>query len=128
MRYRRMPIEKESPEEVGYGNIRCNLAESSMRDRVLGDLQLNVDLAATILLYGDHRGHPGLRALLAAEAGCELDQVLLTPGAEGALFIVATSLLSAGDHLVVPLTRHALAALEDSVVILTIAKKLGPHV
>lgn len=107
MRYRRMPIEKESPEEVGYGSIRCNLAESSMRDRVLGDLQLNVDLAATILLYGDHRGHPGLRALLAAESGCAPDQVLLTPGAAGALFIVATSLLAAGDHLVVLRPNYA---------------------
>ena len=35
---------------------------------------------------------------------------------------------SAGDHLVVPSTRHALAALEDSVIVLTVVKKLGPHV
>jgi aspartate/methionine/tyrosine aminotransferase len=107
MRYRRMPIEVESPEEVGYDAIRCNLAESSMRDRVLGDLQLNVDLAKTILLYGDHRGHPALRALLAAEGGCGAEQVLLTAGAAGALFIVATSLLSAGDHLVVLRPNYA---------------------
>ncbi|MEP7346786.1 MAG: pyridoxal phosphate-dependent aminotransferase [Gemmatimonadaceae bacterium] len=102
-----MPIEVESPEEVGYDAIRCNLAESSMRDRVLGDLQLNVDLAKTILLYGDHRGHPGLRALLAAESGCAAEQVLLTPGAAGALFIVSTSLLSPGDHLVVLRPNYA---------------------
>lgn len=107
MRYRRMPIEAESPEEVGYGSIRCNLAESSMRDRVLGDLRLDVDLAKTILLYGDHRGHPGLRELLAAEGGCAASQVLLTPGAAGALFIVSTSLLSAGDHLVVLRPNYA---------------------
>lgn len=107
MRYRRMPIEVESPEEVGYDAIRCNLAESSMRDRVLGDLQLNVDLARTILLYGDHRGHPLLRELLAAESGCAPSQVLLTPGAAGALFIVSTSLLSAGDHLVVLRPNYA---------------------
>ena len=88
MRYRRMPIEVESPEETGYASIKCNLAESSMRDRVLGDLKLNVDLEQTILLYGDHRGHPGLRELLAAESGCAPSQVLLTPGAAGALFIV----------------------------------------
>ena len=107
MRYRRMPIEQESPEEVGYGSIRCNLAESSMRDRLLGDLKLNVDLASTILLYGDHRGHPGLRALLAAESACAADQELLTPGAAGALFIVATSLLAPGDHLVVLRPNYA---------------------
>lgn len=58
MRYRRMPIEVESPEETGYDSIRCNLAESSIRDRVLGDLALDIDLRKTILLYGDHRGHP----------------------------------------------------------------------
>jgi aspartate/methionine/tyrosine aminotransferase len=107
MQYRRMPIEVESPEETGYANIRCNLAESSMRDRVLGDLALDVDLRSTILLYGDHRGHPGLRALLAAESGCTPQQVLLTPGAAGALFIVSTSLLSAGDHLVVLRPNYA---------------------
>ena len=35
---------------------------------------------------------------------------------------------SAGDHLVVPPTRHALSAIEDSVVLLTVVKKVGPHV
>ncbi len=107
MRYRRMPIEVESPEEVGYGAIRCNLAESSIRDRVLGDLRLDLDLAKTILLYGDHRGQPALRELLAAEGGCAASQVLLTPGAAGALFIVSTSLLSAGDQLVVLRPNYA---------------------
>jgi len=107
MRYRRMPIEVESPEEIGYGSIRCNLAESSMRDRVLGELRLDVDLARTILQYGDHRGHPALRAVLAAEGGCAASEVLLTPGAAGALFIVSTSLLSAGDHLVVLRPNYA---------------------
>src|SRR5664279_2859699 len=107
MRYKRMPIEVESPEEMGYASIRCNLAESSMRDRVLGDRGLDVDLGKTILLYGDHRGHPALRELLAAESGCAASQVLLTPGAAGALFIVSTSILSAGDHLVVLRPHYA---------------------
>ena len=107
MRYVRMPIEVESPEETGYDTIDCNLAESSMRDRVLGDLGLEVDIGGTILLYGDHRGHPKLRALLAEEGKCAADQVLLTPGAAGALFMVSTSLLSAGDHLVVLRPNYA---------------------
>lgn len=34
MRYRRMPIEIESPEELGYDTIDANLAESSFRDRL----------------------------------------------------------------------------------------------
>ena len=33
MRYVRMPIEVESPEEYGYGNIRNNLSESSITDQ-----------------------------------------------------------------------------------------------
>lgn len=107
MRYRRMPIEVESPEQVGYAAIRHNLAESSMPDRTLAQLRLELDLDRTLLLYGDHRGHPGLRALLAAEGECHADQVLLTPGAAGALFIVATSLLEAGDHLVVLRPNYA---------------------
>lgn len=107
MRYKRMPIEVESPEQVGYDAIRFNLAESSMRDRTLGDLTLDLDLGQTLLLYGDHRGHPAFRALLAAEGECERDQVLLTAGAAGALFIVATSLLAPGDHLVVLRPNYA---------------------
>jgi aspartate/methionine/tyrosine aminotransferase len=107
MRYTRMPIEVESPEETGYDTIACNLAESSIRDRVLGDLGLDIDIGRTVLLYGDHRGHPGFRALLAAEGACAVDQVLLTPGAAGALFIVSTALLAPGDHLVVLRPNYA---------------------
>jgi aspartate/methionine/tyrosine aminotransferase len=107
MRYRRMAIEVESPEEQGYDTIAFNLAESSMRDRTVGELDLGIDLARTVLLYGDHRGHPGLRALIAAQGGCGPEQVLLTPGAAGALFIVATSLLAPGDHLVVLRPNYA---------------------
>ncbi len=107
MRYCRMPIEVESPEEIGYGSIRCNLAESSMRDRRLADLGLDIDLGALLLQYGDHRGHPGLRQMLAEESGCDPRHVLLTPGAAGALFIIATSLLGPHDHLVVLRPNYA---------------------
>lgn len=107
MRYRRMPIEVESPEEIGYGSIRCNLAESSIRDRILGELDLGPDLARCVLQYGDHRGHPEFRGALAVEAGCSPREVLLTPGAVGALFFVHTALLSPGDHLVVLRPNYA---------------------
>lgn len=107
MRYRRMPIEVESPEELGYGTIRYNLAESSRADLRLGDLGIALALDDLLLQYGDHRGHPGLRALLAAEAGADPRNVLLTPGAAGALFLVATALLEPGDHLVVVRPNYA---------------------
>jgi aspartate/methionine/tyrosine aminotransferase len=106
MRYRRMPIEAESPEQLGYGRIRCNLAESSVADASLADL--GVDLDGLVLQYGDHLGLPELRAAIAADApGAAADDVIVTPGAVAALFIVHTTLLEAGDHLVVARPNYA---------------------
>ena len=61
MKYRRMPIEIESPEQMGYGNIRCNLTESSVADMRLSEL--GIDLRSLVLAYTDHLGKPGLREL-----------------------------------------------------------------
>lgn len=106
MRYARMPIEVESPEELGYSRIRNNLSESSIRDRKLSDFGLTVpDLE---LLYNDHRGAPALRELIVAdEPDLHADDVLVTAGAAGALFIASTSLLAPGDHLVVVRPNYA---------------------
>ena len=59
-----MPIEIESPEELGYDTIRYNLAESSFRDGTLGgfDPVGELDLRSLVLCYGDHLGNPLLRA------------------------------------------------------------------
>lgn len=101
-----MPIEVEAPEALGYDRIRHNLAESSVSDLRLRDLSVALD--DLVLQYGDHLGHAGLRALVAADGpGLRADDVLLTPGAAGALFIVATCLLPAGDHLVVTRPNYA---------------------
>lgn len=106
MRYRRMVMEAESPEEFGYERIRCNLAESSLSDAVLD--ALGIDLAGLVLLYGDHSGLPGLREVVAAQAGgVGPDDVLITAGSAMALFIVATALLEPGDHLVVARPNYA---------------------
>lgn len=105
MRWRRMPMEAESPEEYGYERIVANLAESSCRDRPLSDL--GVDLADLVLLYGDHRGLPELRDVLAAEAGVGRDDVLVAAGAAMALFLVAVTLLGPDDHLVVVRPNYA---------------------
>jgi aspartate/methionine/tyrosine aminotransferase len=106
VRYVRMPIEVESPEEFGYGRIRYNLSESSITDQSLSDFGLEIpDLK---LKYNEHRGSLALRTLIAEEAPeLSADDVLITSGAAGALFIVATSLLSAQDHLVVVRPNYA---------------------
>lgn len=106
MRYVRMPIEVESPEEYGYGNIRYNLSESSIRDRSLADLGLTVPNLT--LLYGEHRGSQRLRELIVAgQPGLSAADVLITGGAATALFIVSTALLAPSDHLVVVRPNYA---------------------
>ena len=110
MKYRRMPIEEESPEQFGYDRIRYNLTESSVRDRSLADL--GIELRDLLLFYGDHAGNETFRDLVAAQAGgaaggVSRDDVLVTAGAAQALFIIATSLLDKGDHLVVVRPNYA---------------------
>jgi len=110
LKYRRMPIEEESPEQFGYDRIRCNLTESSVRDRSLADL--GIDLGDMLLLYGDHVGNETFRDLVAEQSGGEVygvsrDDILITAGAAQALFIIATSLLDKGDHVVVIRPNYA---------------------
>jgi aspartate/methionine/tyrosine aminotransferase len=100
MKFRRMAIEKESPEELGYDRIACNLSESSVTDAVLGDFAVRLqDLA---LPYVEHRGDRRLREAIAAQyPGVGPDDVLVTPGAAAALFIAHVVLLDKGDRLLV---------------------------
>lgn len=106
MKYVRMPIEKESPEQLGYDKIKFNLTESSVRDRSLNDL--NMDVNDILLCYGDHFGNPALREIISAKNGnLKPENVLVTAGASAALFIVATSLLKKGDHIVVVRPNYA---------------------
>ena len=103
-----MPIEIESPEQLGYSAITNNLSESSVADRRLSDLGLDLDLDSLLLCYGDHLGDPVLREAVAAQgSGLTAGDVLVTPGAAAALFCVATAILSPGDHLVVIRTNYA---------------------
>ena len=105
MKYRRMPIEAESPEEKGYSSIECNLAESSVSDT---KLDINVIKGKDIdLQYQDHRGLFKLRKLIAEDYQMHPEEILLTPGASGALFIVATSLLERESTLTVMKPNYA---------------------
>ena len=111
MKYERMPIEIESPEQLGYDNIECNLTESSYQDFKFKDLGLKLD--DLVLAYIDHRGHPGLRKLLSDDTGTDTktkilpDHILLTSGAAQALFIISTTLLEKDDEMIVIRPNYA---------------------
>jgi aspartate/methionine/tyrosine aminotransferase len=106
MNYRRMPIEIESPEEMGYSTILYNLAESSVRDHTLGELK--IDLNHVVLAYGEHKGITPLREIIAHESSnLKADDVLVTTGAAMALFIISTTLLDKNDHIVVIRPNYA---------------------
>jgi aspartate/methionine/tyrosine aminotransferase len=102
-----MPMEEESPEEMGYSTIAYNLSESSVHDRTLSEV--GVDLPDMVLLYGEHVGHLPFRHLIAEQSGAPVsaDDVLLTAGAAHALFIVATTLLEPGEHAVIVRPNYA---------------------
>ncbi|KAF4966166.1 hypothetical protein FSARC_6125 [Fusarium sarcochroum] len=110
MKYERMPIEIESPEEYGYDKIKYNLSESSVTDQTLDSLDLKIPNLT--LLYNEHRGETELRKLIADDANVNADDVLITSGAAGALFIITTSQLgttnvSESNHLVVVRPNYA---------------------
>jgi aspartate/methionine/tyrosine aminotransferase len=108
MRYRRMPIEIESPEELGYDAIANNLSESSFADMRLADYGIEVDVDSLLLQYGDHRGLPQLRELIAADGPpLEPSDVIVTAGAAAALFAVSTALLGSGDHALIEAPNYA---------------------
>ena len=106
-----MPIEIEAPEQLGYETIECNLTESSYTDFKFRELGINID--DLVIGYVDHRGHRGLRTLLANDASVggsdkiSAEHVLLTSGAAQALFIISTTLLGKGDELVVIRPNYA---------------------
>ena len=109
MLYKRMPIEIESPEQMGYDTIKNNLSESSYTDTLFGEIgDLGATLKDLVLCYGSHEGHEGLRDLLIKdEPSLQREDVLLTMGAASGLFIIATSLLQPGDELVVVRPNYA---------------------
>jgi aspartate/methionine/tyrosine aminotransferase len=108
MRYRRTPIEIESPEQLGYSTIKNNLAESSFSDMCLADYGVDADLGRMLLPYGDHFGAERLRRLIVGDGGSlSPDQVLVTAGAAAALFIIATSLLGPEAHALICTPNYA---------------------
>src|SRR4051794_37708472 len=101
-----MPIEIESPEQLGYDTIQNNLSESSFSDMRLSDYGIDPDVDDLLLQYGDHLGLPRLRDQIAGD-DMDAEDVLVTAGAAAALFIVASALVQPGDHIVVLRPNYA---------------------
>jgi quercetin dioxygenase-like cupin family protein len=125
----------------------------SMSDRLKGDAGMNkISLTALArehleaaraassgrsshTVYGGHE-HSLRQTVIALTEGSELDEHE-NPG-EATLQVLHGRVRvtnaeahwegSAGDHIVIPQSRHGLHALEDSAVLLTVAKAMGPHV
>src|SRR3954468_10362858 len=106
MKFRRLPIEIESPEQLGYDTIANNLSESSFSDMRLSDHGIDSDVGDLLLQYGDHLGLPRLREQIAGDA-LGADDVLVTAGAAPALFVVASALVQPADHIVVMRPNYA---------------------
>lgn len=85
-------------------------------------------------VYGGHE-HSLRQTLMALKAGSKLDDHE-SPG-EATLQVLHGRVRvtnsssgwdgSAGDHIILPRERHGLNAIEDSVVLLTVSKPIGPH-
>ena len=100
MKFERMIMEKESPEEIGYDKIKYMLTESSVRDMNIKDL--NINLEDLQLCYGDHSGLPELREKIAEKyEHVSADNILIATGACLALFIVNAALLDREDRILV---------------------------
>jgi quercetin dioxygenase-like cupin family protein len=85
-------------------------------------------------VYGGHE-HSLRQTLMALKAGSKLDDHD-SPG-EATLQVLHGKVRvtnsssgwdgSPGDHIILPRERHGLSAIEDSVVLLTVSKPVGPH-
>ncbi len=103
MKFTRMIMEVEAPEEIGIENIKYMLTESSIPDIKPSDYNIEIpDFTNQFSGYSDHTGKPQLREQIAKDyPGLGKENVLLTIGAALGLFIVNSYLLDKGDHLVV---------------------------
>lgn len=78
---------------------RYDLAESTVPAVRVRDLADPAVLGDLPLGYGTSRGDAELRGLIAAEAGVHADEVLLTAGAIGSMFLLAQDRCRPGDRI-----------------------------
>jgi aspartate/methionine/tyrosine aminotransferase len=108
-------------------HMRFDLGESTVQPIAVGDL-LTADvlarLAAVTTGYSQSAGDPDLRAAIAAEVEIDSNQVLVTTGASGAMFLTALA-VSSGDVVLTtpcfPPARTVPAALGLRVVVVPLS-------
>ncbi|MEU6378194.1 pyridoxal phosphate-dependent aminotransferase [Streptomyces sp. NPDC046909] len=83
--------------EDAAGNHDIDLGDSNLPPGTLDELASVGDLE---LDYGHNRGIPRLRALVAGLYGTDEDNILVTHGAQQALYLVYTALLRPGDQVI----------------------------
>ena len=107
MKFARMIMEAEAPNLIGYEQMDFNLAESSVRDRSLAEL--GIDLGDMVLAYGHHFGETKLRETIAQQSADNIsaDDIIVTAGAAGALFLVSSCLLEPRDQMIVGFPNYA---------------------
>lgn len=79
--------------------VRYDLGESTCPPLNLGDLADATELADVTLGYGTSRGDAELRALIAADAGVDAEQVLVTVGSIEAMFLLAQATCLPGNRV-----------------------------
>ncbi|QIB65445.1 aminotransferase class I/II-fold pyridoxal phosphate-dependent enzyme [Kineobactrum salinum] len=106
MYFKRMVMEKESPEEIGYDNIRYNLSESSIMDKRLSEIGIHLD--DLLLHYGSHGGVQELKEIIGnSHYGLNAENVLVCSGACMALFVINATILSPKDSVLVIQPNYA---------------------
>jgi aspartate/methionine/tyrosine aminotransferase len=84
-------------------NLKFNLAESTATNLTFGEIADDVFLSAFKKLelgYGTSRGYEPLRNEIASRTATSADNVMITNGAAGSVFLTVFSLCSVGDEVV----------------------------
>ena len=108
MRYRRIAIEIESPEALGYDAIANNLVGELVRRHAPRRHGIDTEVGDLLLQYGDHRGLPRLREQIAADAAPSTPTMSSSPQARLRRCSSSPRRCSrAGDHVLVRSPNYA---------------------
>tara|TARA_B100000676_G_C18007323_1_gene804574 strand:- start:474 stop:1592 length:1119 start_codon:yes stop_codon:yes gene_type:complete len=85
--------------EISQGNYEIDLGDSNAPCRNINEIAKNID---QVLDYGWDQGHSNLRKEVAKLYDCDAEEILITHGAQEALFLVYLNLIDIGDEVILP--------------------------